>query len=80
MNKCFQGWPESSAGRCCCNCKFRLTDYLHCTTVGSENHKGCVCSVPKGFICIGLEGRAYSGWTEHGMCELHIWKDIDTEP
>lgn len=60
--------------QCCCTCKHRLTDYHHCTIHRDlrETVKGCVCSIPKGYICIAPELRqAFSEWTEHGLCELH---------
>lgn len=59
-------------GRCCCNCRFHLRDYHHCTTVQPPPMR-CVCSEPKGWICSPpeFEGAAYSGWSEHGMCEMH---------
>lgn len=62
-------------GACCCNCKHHLADYHHCTTAPElrETHKGCVCGIQKGWICRPPEfdGRCYSGWTEHGICEMH---------
>jgi hypothetical protein len=73
-------------GSCCCTCKHRLTDYHHCTTTGPVGTKeagsdGCVCSKPRGFICYipEMDGRAYSGWGEHGLCELHWLKDKDVK-
>ena len=24
--------------------------------------------------------RAYSGWTEHGECEMHEYKEVTSEP
>jgi hypothetical protein len=33
---------------------------------------GCVCGIAKGWICAPPESdRAHSGWTEHGICEMH---------
>ena len=66
-------------GRCCCNCRFRLTDNHHCTTspdLVAELGR-CVCSLPKGFICAPPEfdGRVHSGWSEHGLCEMHDYRD-----
>lgn len=59
--------------QCCCNCKHHLQDFHHCTTAWDmrESHGGCVCSVPKGWICYGT-GRAHSGWPEHSIgCEMY---------
>jgi hypothetical protein len=74
--------------KCCCNCRYHLRDYHHCTTITpqlkAELGGGCVCSVPKGWICsVGAhdpygETRMYSGWTEHGICELH-WERMIPE-
>lgn len=60
-------------GCCCCNCKNHIQDFHHCTTVVSRPLQKCVCSQPKGWICMPPEfdGAAYSGWTEHGICEMH---------
>lgn len=66
-------------GRCCCNCKHHIEDLHHCTTNPAlrEEKKGCICSEHKGWICLAPEmfeerrGGAYSGWPEHGMCEMH---------
>jgi hypothetical protein len=76
MNKCFIGYSAengNTTGACCCNCKFHLKDFLHCTTVKRDEPE-CVCNTPKGWICVGLEDRAYSGWSEHSMCEMHMFK------
>lgn len=62
---------------CCCNCRFHLADFRHCTTVNRRPGEGCVCSQPRGWICAmpamipNYGGRAHSGWREHGMCEMH---------
>lgn len=71
---------ESEFKSCCCNCRYHVRDYHHCTTpegskLREETGNQCVCSVPRGWICIGMmfepgerdEGRAHSGWGEHGM-------------
>ena len=68
-------------GACCCNCSNHHEDFYHCATqpkpVGVE---GCVCSTHKGWICsISLDGeetRYHSGWSEHGMCEMHNYKKV----
>jgi hypothetical protein len=59
---------------CCCTCRNRLVDYHHCTIHKDlrETVKGCVCGVPKGYICVAPElGQAFSEWTEHGLCEMY---------
>lgn len=71
-------------GCCCCNCENHLEDFYHCTTLPRPNTtEGCVCGVHKGWICrMGDEDsgkvRFHSGWSEHGMCEMHILKRIKT--
>ena len=77
MDKCQK--PNFS-GQCCCNCNNHLEDFHHCTTSPKpEGAKGCVCGIHKGWICyIHFEdgtARAYSGWGEHGMCE--IWQPCE---
>ncbi len=79
-------WLDTEFKTCCCTCKHRLTDYHHCTTTGQCGDKSgfkpgepqdtCICSRPRGYICalglaLGGEARVYSGWSEHGMCEMH---------
>ena len=54
---------------CCCTCRYHHEDFHHCTTTKDRGNR-CVCSDHKGWICMGLE-RAHSGWSAHGMCELH---------
>jgi hypothetical protein len=59
---------------CCCTCVFHLKDFHHCTTAWDlrEAAGGCVCGIAKGWICAPPESdRAHSGWTEHGICEMH---------
>ena len=71
---------------CCCNCKHRVQDFHHCTTVTIplDLQRKCHCNEPKGWICMGeiAQGgtRAYSGWTEHGECEMHEYKEVTSEP
>lgn len=89
MNACMKGWDDVKAnknGRCCCNCEYHLVDYHHCTTIdrqavaaqtGSLPFVGCVCLIPKGWICCPPDDEnkmCYSGWSEHGMCEMHQFK------
>ena len=75
---CVEMW-----GACCCNCIHHLRDNHHCTTAHELREKkgGCVCSEPKGWICAPpeFEGTAHSGWTEHGMCEMHTFKPANVE-
>lgn len=68
-------WAPEHHGRCCCNCKWHIKDYHHCTTLGQKDGK-CVCNDQKGWICLSpiSEDCAYSGWSEHGMCEMHEYK------
>jgi len=63
-------------GSCCCNCRWHVEDFHHCTTV--PDRKGCVCSEHKGWICMAEGDRAHSGWSEHGMCEMHEAKPEST--
>lgn len=59
-------------GSCCCNCRWHIQDFHHCTTRLDRKPGTCVCGDPKGWICMPPElGNAYSGWDEHGMCECH---------
>ena len=54
-------------GRCCCNCKYHFEDRSHPCTDGVS------VLVQRGWICAGdmHERIAFSGWTAHGMCEMH---------
>lgn len=67
-------------GCCCCNCANHLEDFYHCTTEPKpEGANGCVCSTHKGWICRSQfedseEVKYHSGWSEHGMCEMHRLK------
>lgn len=83
MSECKKRWPPNSADRCCCNCAFHLRDYHHCTvTAGREETrartgKQCVCSEPRGWVCAtpSGDGRVFSGWSEHGLCERHEYAE-----
>ncbi len=71
MEKCNK---EEWNGCCCCNCKNHLEDFHHCTTL--PKLECCVCSTHKGWICKMVfedseEIRYHSGWSEHGICEMH---------
>lgn len=67
---------EEWRGKCCCTCKYRLEDFYHCTTAAHAEPGKCVCSEHKGWVCAPEEtDRVYSGWTEHGLCEMHCFKE-----
>lgn len=64
MECCLVEWKG-----CCCQCRWRLTDYSHPSTNGKP------MTEKRGYICIAftqMEGMdmAHSEWPEHGMCEL----------
>lgn len=61
---------EKHKDKCCCNCVYHIEDFHHCTTVNRATGE-CVCKKHKGWICMPDNKIAYSGWTEHGMCEMH---------
>lgn len=67
--------------QCCCLCRWHWTDYYHCKHSYPEGHEsGCVCSIPKGYICVAPEiynGRGgTSGWPEHSVgCELFEYEN-----
>lgn len=69
---------EKWHGRCCCNCKSHLEDFHHCTTVSDRKPGTCFCNDHKGWICMGMLGdsKAHSGWSEHGICEMHEKKKL----
>ena len=52
---------------CCCVCKHHVKDYGHPDTDGKMFK-------PRGWVCVGFlacgEDMVFSGWFEHGMCEL----------
>ena len=55
--------------------------FHHCTTDWDRHIKEnrCLCSDPKGWVCAARinEKIMYSGWSEHGMCEM--WTRIPCE-
>lgn len=66
--------------QCCCNCAKHWQDFHHCAMDDAlyAEKGGCVCSVPKGWICAGLfveggmKGPLHSGWPEHSCgCEMY---------
>lgn len=63
---CLEEWQG-----CCCQCRWRLTDYSHPLTDGKNMLE------KRGYICIAFTQMeatdlAHSGWCEHGMCELFM--------
>jgi len=55
-------------GGCCCICRHHITDYGHPDTNGGMFK-------PRGWVCVGFlnacgEDMVFSGWFDHGMCEL----------
>ena len=76
--KCDHNKEIDNYGRCCCNCKWHIEDFHHCTTKKrtrtESNTEGCCCDQHKGWICMMPESeRVYSGWSEHGLCEMHVF-------
>jgi hypothetical protein len=53
-------------GKCCCTCHNHVPDHHHPMTTGKSvmEARGWICFVPE-------EKMAFSGWVEHGFCELH---------
>lgn len=75
VGKCAIGYPGSDSGRCCCNCIHHFKDMSHPCTDGGR------CTDQKGWICVPPEfgpRRAFSGWREHGMCEMHDFQPEGT--
>lgn len=63
---------------CCCTCRWHHADFHHCCTARElrQEKRGCVCGVQKGWICAPPESeRMYSGWPEHGICEMQAKKE-----
>ena len=58
-----QCWLDQEQ-RCCCTCKHRVNDWSHPHTDGLR------ISIRRGFICANPELGHYSGWDEHGLCEV----------
>lgn len=54
---------------CCCKCKYHVEDHSHPDTDGLSilNRRGWACV---GFLFCEGEAVVYSGWSEHGGCEL----------
>jgi hypothetical protein len=81
MDKAEHACTLESDGQCCCQCKFQWIDYHHCT-IHSElraKENKCVCSIPKGFVCVGFMHQGdgstgvHSEWPEHSIgCEMYI--------
>lgn len=49
---------------CCCTCRYRVNDWSHPVTDGESIMRR------RGYICANPELGHYSGWKEHGMCEV----------
>lgn len=51
---------------CCCVCIHHHPDYSHPLTDGKRmsEQRGWVCYPPE------FEGAVFSGWSEHGICEM----------
>jgi hypothetical protein len=68
MSECLKD-KEPHIGQCCCTCYNHRKDYHHPYTTGGSilEQRGWVCYLP-----IGKEEEhlLFSGWSEHGMCEL----------
>ncbi len=56
-------------GGCCCQCKYLMIDASHPMTDGGNvlTQRGWACA---GFVFCEATPVVYSGWSEHGMCEL----------
>ena len=55
-------------GECCCNCANHFKDFHHPCTTGESimKQRGWICFIDSDEDpCI-----MFSGWSEHGMCEL----------
>lgn len=55
---------------------FRGRVLIHASAKADKEHDGCVCNQHKGWICRttfedSKEVRYHSGWSKHGMCEMH---------
>lgn len=66
--------PENR-GYCCCSCRYHMADHSHPLTDGGN------VLVRRGWICHPPEfGFAFSGWSEHGLCEMHEFNGDRTTP
>lgn len=68
-NEC---WKESEFRQCCCTCKYRVNDWSHPHTNGESIMRR------RGFICANPEIGHYSGWGEHGLCEVWTERPVPT--
>ena len=72
----------SESNRCCCTCANHHEDFHHCTTNADLRNQqpkepgksACICNIHKGWVCFIPGGRLHSGWSEHGICEMHLNK------
>ena len=74
MKKCNHkdAWRD---GCCCCNCQNHIKDMSHPYTDGKapNEQRGWICLIPK--MSNNPKPIAFSGWSEHGFCELHDPKE-----
>ena len=77
MGKCFQSWTEengNNSGRCCCNCKWQRSASGH----PWNKNKFVQGSVSQkiGYVCLNPEFQHATFYeNEHGMCEVHNWRE-----
>jgi hypothetical protein len=75
---CYEGWKLADgnlSGRCCCNCNYQMM------AVGHPWNKKDWLKTPitehVAYACCSPEmDRVTLFETEHGMCEMHEWKDL----
>lgn len=62
---------------CCCKCQWHEEDFEHCTTNPAlrDENGTCICNIHKGWICQIPGDHSFSGWPEHGYCEMFKEKD-----
>lgn len=61
----------------CGNCRFLVADHSHPNTDGGRvtHQRGWVCV---GFLMCEPENIVFSGWPEDGMCELHVFRAVES--
>lgn len=65
MSRCSIGKMASMRLACCCTCAHHKIDASHPETDGMP------ISHQRGWVCLAPEfGRVFSGWGEHGLCEM----------
>ena len=62
---CMKNHKLMPNGECCCNCNWHIKDLSHPGTNGKSvsEQRGWICASPE------FDGM-FSGWGEHGLCEL----------